>query len=1108
MKNFYWGGHLMCYSERNSKALSRRISDKIIGLRYMLLTMLFITVCCLVKANEPRSSGAIGLLQERTVTGKVTSSTDGRPLSGVSISISGNTTATQTDVNGNYTIKVASGAVLLFTYVGYLEQRISVGNRSTLNVVLQDANTALDEVVVVGYGTTTTQTFTGSAKKVTAENIERKSASNITQALMGEVAGVNVINSTGQPGTAATIRIRGFGSVNGNRSPLYVLDGVPFNGELTAINNADIESTTVLKDAAATAIYGSRGANGVILINTKSGKGRNSFVEADVNFGRNLDLLPRYKVLKRAEDFIGYAWESLYNSAPSTATSKEDYANMQLFSSGIGLGSLNNIWNVSSGADLIDPLTRKVRPGVTRKFDPEDWEDHAFQDAARTDLNVRFGGSSDKANYFTSLGYLNDKGYSIKSDFERFSARVNLDNRVKKWLTVGTNIGFSRTERNNGGQTSDSGSIFWFVDNMPPIYPLFERDVDGNKIVDPVYGGYLYDYGEKNARRFGALTNAISDARNSLRRQRRNEVNGNVYLNFNIIKGLTFENSLGLNYLHNNSISRNSKFYGSSKATKGSLSQGRTERTSLNLLNLLRYRTNFGEHNIEALAAHEAMELKNNYLSVGKNQLVRDDSEEFDNAVVMTDISSYTEGYSLESYFGQVNYNYAGKYLLSGSLRRDGSSRFKNNKWGTFGSVGAAWILTQEDFMKSQEVIRFLKYKVSYGLIGDQSVGDYYPGLITYPISNLNGKPSIGAATVGNPDLTWERAKMFQTGLEFELGRYLTGSFDYYIKNTDNLIFDRRVGPSIGYALIKVNDGELRNQGFEFDLTGHIVKSQNFYLDLNVNGEMMKNKLVKMPIDPATGEPKLIDIQGSYGWSKGRSLYDYYIRDFMGVDPADGKSMWKVYYTDNNGDGQFSKGEEITSLSTFNNTENRPILESTTKNYSEATNHYVGKSALPKIRGAFNIRAGYKNFDLAMQFIYSLGGYAYDGAYASLMHSGTIGGNNWHKDIERRWQKPGDVTDVPRLSNNQDANAASTSTRFLTKADYLALNNIRLTYNFSRSLLSSIGVEGLSVWVSGDNLWQHSKRKGFYPSTSESGSSNTYRYSPLSTLTAGLRAKF
>ncbi|NGM74160.1 SusC/RagA family TonB-linked outer membrane protein [Sphingobacterium sp. SGL-16] len=1053
---------------------------------------------------------SLSFAQTRDVSGVVTS-TDGTPISGASIVVAGTNTVTQTDGLGRFKLSVASGSTLTISYIGFTTQKVNIGNSNSLSIVLESENQTLDEVVVVGYGSTTKEAFTGSAKKITAEQLERKNVSNISQALAGEVAGVTVVNSTGQPGTAATIRIRGLGSVNGNRSPLYVVDGVPFTGNLTSINPSDIESSTVLKDGTATAIYGSRGANGVIVITTKSGRGKNSFIEADVNLGTNAALIPRYEVIKSPETYIGLSWESLYNHA--TIINNADpiaWANTRLFSSS-GINPLSNLWNATA-AELIDPETRTVRPGVTRKFDPENWEDYAFQNAFRADYNLKMGGSSENSNYFTSFGYLTDKGYSIKSDFERFSGRLNLDNKIKPWLNSGLNLSYSRTTRNNNGQTSDSGSIFWFMDNMPPIFPLFERDADGEKIPDPIYGGYLYDYGRETARRFANSTNSLADATYGLRRAYRNEINGRAYLNFNIIEGLTFENSLGINYYHNKSVSRNSKFYGNSFSTNGAISQTRTETFSYTLLNLLRYRKAINDfNNIEVLAAHEIQDFSNNVLSGSKRQLVRDDSEEFDNAVVTFPFSSYTEGFSVESFFGQVNYDFNNKYYLSGSIRRDGSSRFENNKWGTFGSIGGSWVVSKEDFMSNQNIFDYLKVKMSYGIIGDQSVGSYYPGIVTFPITNLDDLPAIGAPNVGNPDLTWERAKMFQTGVDFEIGRYLTGSLEYYIKNTTDLIFDRRVGPSNGYALIRVNDGELQNKGLEFDLTGHILKSPNYFLDLGINGEIFKNKITKMPIEPSTGQPKILDPQSPYGWGKGRSIYDFYIRDFVGVDPEDGRSEWTVHYIDKNGNGTYDGKDVdqiITSLAAFENVDNAEILEGKTKVYQDATIKYINKTAIPKIRGAFNLAAGYKGLTLNAQFLYSLGGYAYDGAYASLMGNGLIGSNNWHMDMLQRWQKAGDITDVPRLSNNQDANVSSVSSRFITKSDYLALNNVRLTYNFNQGLIRSLGLEGLSVWASGDNLYLSTKRKGFNPMVSEAGTSSVYTYSPLSTFSFGLRAKF
>ncbi len=1059
---------------------------------------------------------SVAFAQEKRISGRITSA-DGKALPGVTVVVQGTNQATQTDTDGYYSLKVPAGKVLLFRSVGFDDKIIIVNNNSTVfNVSLEDHDKTLGEIVVVGYSSTTKESFTGSAKKVSPENIEKKNVSNVSQALTGEVAGLQVTNSSGQPGTTATITVRGYGSVNGSRDPLFVVDGVPFSGNLTSINNADIANITVLKDAAATAIYGSRGSNGVIIVTTKNGKGKKSFVVADVNYGVNMSLLPRYNVIKSPEQYVALGWEGLYNYAKLSGYTDQQAiieANKNLFKpNGIGLDPSNNIWNRTDVSEMIDPETRTFKTGVTRKWNPENWENNAFQNSSRLDANVRIGGDTDKSDYLISFGYLKDKGYSVNSDFERFSGRLNLNQKVTSWLNAGVNLNFARTTRNNNGQSEDSGSIFWFVDNMPSIYPLFQRDEEGNKIADDIYGGYVYDYGGKSKRRFGALTNAIADATYDINRHERNELSGRGYLNFNLVKGLTFENTLGMEYYNNVHTERGNKYYGSSVSQGGSLSRRTTELKNLNLLNLLRYKTSFEgiHHTLEALVAHEITDYSQHIGTVSGYKLVDNDVLEFNNVTVSNPVKSYTNNYALESYFGQVNYNYSRKYYFSGTIRRDGSSRFLKDKWGSFGSVGAGWIVSNEDFLSGNSTLPYLKLKASYGILGNQAGVGYYPGYDLYNVQNVTDEAATIFDTKGNPDLTWETSKMFQVGVEFDLGKSVSGSVEYYVKNTSDLIFNKRFGISTGYAFIKVNDGNLRNQGLEFDLTGHLWKSQNGFLDLSVNGEMFINKITKMPLDPTTNLPKELDVQVPYAWAKDHSIFDYYMVDFAGVDPSDGASTWKVYYTDNNNNGQFDSGEQIASLSLFANTNNAEVKESTTKTYAEATQYFVGKSSMPKLRGAFTIRAGYANFDFAAQFVYRLGGYAYDFAYAGLMGNGNVGSNNWHTDILKRWQKEGDITDVSRVSNNHglDPDVNSLSTRFLTKANYLGLNNVRFGYSFKENFIAKAGLSNLNIWVSGDNLWFGSARKGFNPSASETGNTSTYSYSPLSTVSVGLRAKF
>jgi len=410
--------------------------------------------------------------------------------------------------------------------------------------------------------------------------------------------------------------------------------------------------------------------------------------------------------------------------------------------------------------------------------------------------------------------------------------------------------------------------------------------------------------------------------------------------------------------------------------------------------------------------------------------------------------------------------------------------------------------------MDNQDFFDFLKYKISYGLVGEQAGVGLYPGYNLYSSSNLNDNISIVESQIGNPDLTWETSRMFQTGLEMTFLDIFQLNVDYYIKNTGNLLFDRRVGPSVGYAIITVNDGELQNSGLEFDLRAKVIDKEDYKFDINLNAAFNTNTLTKMPIDPATGEEKIIDISGSYGRAKDHSLYDFYVREWAGVDAADGRAMWYSYYHDANGNGAVDADETISSLHEYKveNPDNA-ISKTTTYKYSEATQKYVGKSTIPKARGAFRLSGKIKDFTISTQFLYSLGGYSYDFGYAGLMTNGNPGSNNWNVDILDRWQEPGDITNVPRLSADYDQNVTSRSTRFITSSDYLSLNNINIGYDLSRSIEEKTGMN-INIFLAGDNLFLLSARDGFNPSTSETGASDRYNYSPLTTFTLGIRAKF
>ncbi|MFD0977696.1 SusC/RagA family TonB-linked outer membrane protein [Salinimicrobium gaetbulicola] len=1056
----------------------------------------------------------IGFAQQKQVTGTVVDD-QGLPLPGVNVLVKGTSTGAQTDFGGLYTINASPEDVLVFSYVGFLTVERTVGAAEQIDVTLQTDAAELEEVVVVGYGTATRQSFAGTATTIDAENLDVKSYSNVSQALTGEVAGVSVINTSGQPGTTSTIRIRGFGSVNGNRNPLYVVDGVPFSGSINSINPSDIKATTILKDATATAIYGSRGANGVILITTKKGGTfGEDFIEVDVKTGVNSQQIPRYDVIKSPEAYIPLVWEGIYNRGVLTgAADPVAYANSRLFTDNY-IPAGYNMWNATA-AELIDPETRMVRDGVTRKYTPQRYEDLAFDSAIRTEANVRFGGGDDKTSYYTSFGYLNNDGYSINSGYDRYTTRLNVSSQVKEWLEVGANIGYAYSESLNNGQIEGSENLFEFADKMAPIFPVFLRDDNGDLVPDPIFGGNQYDYGSDSkfrARPNANNVNPIASALYDFDGTNRHELNGNFSFEIGLTEHLTFESKFGAQYSMSRRKVFTNPFYGGGVSTGGDLFTNDFERLTKNFLQLLRYKNQFGDHSLEVLAAHESNEYKLSETSQYKGKAVHHNIYELNNFVEnLSPAEGYTEGRTLDSYFAQLNYDFLDKYFLTGSVRRDGSSRFVNEKWGTFGSVGGAWVVSNEDFLSS-DLVTFLKLKASYGVMGDEAGIDYYDGYDTFNLGLLAGGISISARDNGNADLTWETSKMFQTGVEFSLGTFLDGTVDYYIKNTDNLIFERRVGPSAGIAIITVNDGELRNAGLEFNLTGHLVNTADFKLDLNVNGEMIKNEIVTMPLEPSTGEPRILDTSNTpYGYSKGSSIYDLYMREWAGVDPANGAPLWYQYFNDLNSNGIFDDGDDAIAdmVPYLNANPEANVQKQVTDTYANATTKYIGKSGIPDVRGGIRLGGSFKSFNFSTQFIYSLGGYAVDYQYAELM-SDRFGaaGNNFHSDIQNRWQRPGDITNVPALTDNVLTNGTSGSTRFITSTDFFGLNNALVGYTVSEKILGDSGIDRLNIFVSGDNLFMKSARDGFLPNTSESGNSGRRLYAPLTTITAGVRVKF
>tara|TARA_B110000211_G_scaffold188140_1_gene213857 strand:+ start:287 stop:3505 length:3219 start_codon:yes stop_codon:yes gene_type:complete len=1054
----------------------------------------------------------ISFAQEKKVSGTV-SDDNGLPLPGSTIIIKGTTSGVSTDFDGNYSINASVGDVLTFNYVGYADQNKTVGSSNVINVTML-ADTSLEEVIVIGYGSTTKEQFVGTAAKVETENITAKANGNFSQALRGEVAGVQVTTGSGAPGSDATIRIRGTGSVNGNRSPLYVVDGAPYASDISAINPSDIADITILKDAAATSIYGSRGSNGVILVTTKKGKSGTSNISVDVRTSINSLMLPQYSVITSPEEYIETTYSSLVNKGRIQGEPNPNgWASDNLYGTVEGINSAYNIWDVP-GNQLINQSTGRFNEGINRRWTPTLWSDAAFGTGVRQEANIQFDGGDEKTQYAASFGYLDDEGFVTNSGYTRYTTRINLQHKPKEWLRVGANMAFTGAQYNRSsgseGSTGSSGNIFALTSTTPSIYDVFLRDTDGNLIADPIFGGNQYDYGNDYGRRAWNATNGIADSKYDVSRTNSITLLGNFNLGIDFTEWLSLDIRYSGQFGDTDSASRGNPYYGGN-AGSGFLSKSLSQNVNQNWNQILKFNTNIGELNIDGIIGHESNENRfKNMNAAAQNAILPNNLDLDQYTIPFGRAGSYSQAYTLESWLGAVNLSYDGKYFLSSSVRRDGSSRFIKNKWGTFGSVGLGWVMSKEDFFPQDSFVDYFKVKGSFGINGDQGNNLQYG----WQIFGINQTPDgsysfTQSSTLANRELTWEEREKSQIGFETILfdGK-VTLDMDYFSDKTKNMFFNQTLPGSSGSTLIQYNDGVLANRGLEFNANINLIQTEDFSMSLNVNGAMLTNELEEMPTDYFTGEPKVLD--GRY--SAGKSLYDWYMREWAGVNPATGTAMWNLYYDDMNNDGIFDSGDSAINSMTLYMDEfpDANVQKTSTETYSDATQKYVGKNNQPDIAGGFRLNAAYKNFDISAQFTYSIGGYIYDNGYATIMQNRSLAGSdNFHTDARNAWKQPGDITNVPRLSAgySTDVQHNSYSTRFLTKADYLSLNNVRLGYALPKDAVSKAKLENVSFYVSGDNLMMLSARKGLNPQTLIS-SSGSGIYMPMTTFSIGTKIQF
>ncbi len=1068
----------------------------------------------------------------------------GTAIVGAAIQVKGTTLGTISDYDGNFYLTVPQEATtLVVSYIGMQTQEVPV--KENVRVVLHESTEVIQDIVVTGYGNVAKGTYVASVSQVDAEAIEKKSPSEISKALAGEVAGVQVVTTSGQPGTNATITIRGYGSINASKTPLYVVDGIPYDGDVSAIDPGDIASTSILKDATATALYGSRGANGVILITTKKGTaGEEGKIDVDVKYGANLHLLPMYDAISSPEEYMQMAWLGLFTMNNTikgqNASEAVKSANRVLFSNTC-VPEMYNMWMFNGKpATAQNMITYNaatgeigIRNGITRKSgyeNMESWEDEMFRVGQKAEATVKMSGGSDKTTYFTSFGYLKDEGYYQSSDFDRFSVRSNIQFEPKKWLKGGVNVGYAYTSMNNpnqdGGGAMNNG--FLFVNSIPPVYPVYQRDENGNKVEDPNRpGNYAYDYGmyEGTGRPYGGGINPAGALLLDKKRTTQNQIDVKANFEVKLYKDLKFIANIGALYLNAKSAELTNKFYGDA-AGVGRITNQSLNYFALTATEMLEYNKTIGDHTIRALAAHESSYGRQDYIYGSKNYTAVANSLELSNAIQMAAVEGSAAEESLESVLAQVTYDYDSRYVITGNYRADGSSKFaKGHRWGHFGSVGAAWNFTNESFMEDVDWLHDGKLRANWGVLGNQDIGSY---LYTnqYSIVNVNDQVAYLWGFKGTENLTWERSSQFDLGVELGFSKYVDLELDYFYKLTDNMIFTRAVAPSLGYSAYYTNDAKMVNQGVEFNVNVHAVDTRNVKLNIRLNGGHYNNKMLQMPVDYYDENGKPVYVVMSGGMSKDHSYLDWYLPEFAGVNDETGAAEYWGYYDAKKGEFDSGKpaediedgetgGNYITSVYDYVHKaelEGREVDVQRTKisgnDAAFAGSNYVGKSVMPTLNGGFGIDLDVYGVELTVNCVYRIGGYGYDNTYASLMHSDAAGKNNWHVDMKNAWTPFNTDSEIPRLSNGQDLYANMGSTRFLTSNSFLQLATVRLGYSFPKKWIEKIQLNNLSIYVSGDNLALWSARKGYNPTASFDGSTDAARYTPLSTVMGGIKFQF
>ena len=1061
--------------------------------------------------------------QTRTYHGTVLDASDNEPLVGATIMPIGGGQGVAADVDGKFTLTVpASVQKAHVSYVGYAAQTVELHDGMT--IYMHNAATALDNVVVVAYGTASKESLTGSVAVVSADEIDKRPVTSVTAALEGNAPGVQVSNTTGTPGSSPSILIRGINTINGTTAPLYVVDGVIYNGSIADLNPSDVESMSVLKDAASCALYGAKGANGVILINTKKGKqtGRVD-VTVQINQGMYNRGLPFYDMVSTNE-WMELRLEGMSNETVSTdgLTYQEALTtNINQFFNGANFA---NVYG-KSASDIFNATTGKINPGLTplQGYTDLNWWDAVSRHGYRSEYNINATSSTNKVSVFGSVGYLKENGYLLQTDFERFTGRFNIDVNPVKYFKFGANL-FAGYQ--NSDQAQFSSSNLNSVKNpfntvyYAPVYPYYLHNADGSIVYSdgaPEWniGGAEGSYNATSGTIYNS--NQAYTLRNDYEGYKALTLDASVYGTAIIPYG--FELTIRGNMYRDRStnISTGNPYVGSYRTLGGYMEKDWYYTNTYNFMQTLTWSHEYGLNHIDLLLDHENYQYNYGYDYLVKTGEIFPNIYEFSNYSDYYIDDSYQIERRTESYLGRLRYNFDQKYFAEASIRRDGTSRFaKDKRWGTFWSVGASWIISKEKFLQEATWLNNLKLRAAYGSVGnDAAAGSYAYWSLYYKNSfGYGGMTSIYPSQIGATDAKWESTNTLDVALEGNLfDSRLNFSVGYFLKKTTDLLYNVSLPPSSGGDYdganwtVLSNLGDIQNRGWEIAINGDIIRNKDLVWSANIDATFIKNKVLKLPTGNQWGSG------GSYTLVEGKSRYEWYMPTWAGVDQMTGRSLFEINQNSHRWESLDANGNYVYNETLWNNNlaqakQNDALVEYNGKYYTTnrayASYDFQGTS-LPTVYGSFGTNLSWKGINLGILFTYSLGGKVYDSPYSDIM--GYSYSPNFyytlHKDNLKAWKEiPSGMTEtsanridpngIPQVNGYYNSTDYGVSSFFLTNGSWLVFKNLNVNYDFPKVVTNALKLRGLNLGCAVENLFTVTGRKGINPQYNYGGGQGNY----------------